>query len=90
MIMKYTSTQLEVRFALQVSPTTLFFVEGGGQLPYSMCWGDGFVTDPSIIAAGNLSDPNPFFQTLLTKPYLNNVVVSPHYYPPSISGQTMK
>lgn len=69
----------------EVSPTTLFFVEGGGQLPYSMCWGDGFVTDKSIIAANGLSDPNDFFTTLLAKPYLNNVVISPHYYPPSIS-----
>ena len=74
--------------AVQVSPTTLFFIEGGGQLPYSMCWGDGFVTNKSIIAANGLSDPNPFFQTLLTKPYLDNVVVSPHYYPPSISHST--
>ena len=73
---------------MQVSPTTLFFIEGGGQLPYSMCWGDGFVTNKSIIAANGLSDPNPFFQTLLTKPYLDNVVVSPHYYPPSISHST--
>ncbi|CAL8461996.1 g1527 [Coccomyxa elongata] len=68
-----------------ISPTTLLFVEGGGQLPYSMCWGDGFVTDTAIIAANGLSDPNDFFTTLLTKPYLNNVVISPHYYPPSIS-----
>ena len=69
----------------QISPTTLFFIEGGGQLPYSMCWGDGFVTDPNIISANGLSDPNSFFQTLLTKDYLNNVVIAPHYYPPSIS-----
>lgn len=74
-----------VPFYMQISPTTLFFVEGGGQLPYSMCWGDGFVTDPAIIAANGLSDPNLFFTTLLNKPYLNNVVISPHYYPPSIS-----
>ena len=79
----------EVRVcALQVSPTTLFFVEGGGQLPYSMCWGDGFVTDKTIIAANSISDPNPFFTTLSSKPYLNNVVISPHYYPPSISKAT--
>ena len=73
---------------MQVSPTTLFFIEGGGQLPYSMCWGDGFVTNTSIIAANGLSVPNPFFQILLTKPYLDNVVISPHYYPPSISHST--
>ncbi|EIE25045.1 hypothetical protein COCSUDRAFT_46570 [Coccomyxa subellipsoidea C-169] len=73
-----------------ISPTTLFFIEGGGQLPYAMCWGDGFVTDPAIIAANGLSDPNPFFTTLLSKPYLNNVVISPHYYPPSISTAKTK
>ena len=36
----------EALTVLQVSPTTLFFVEGCGQLSYAMCWGDGFVTDP--------------------------------------------
>jgi hypothetical protein len=73
---------------VQVSPNTLFFVEGGGQLPWAMCWGDGFVTDQSIISANGLSDPNPFFTTLLDKPYLNNVIISPHFYPPSISQRT--
>lgn len=53
-----------------------------------MCWGDGFVTDNATIAADGLSDPNPFFTSLLAKPYLNNVVISPHYYPPSVSDQT--
>ena len=76
--------------ALQVSPTTLFFVEGCGQLGFSMCWGDGFVTDPGVIAQYGLTDPKPFFNTVLTRPYANQVVISPHYYPPSISGQTMK
>ena len=47
--------------------------------------GDGFFTDPAFIASHGVSDPNSFFQTLLTKAYLNNVVISPHYYPPSIS-----
>ncbi len=55
-----------------------------------MCWGDGFVTDPGVIAQYGLTDPNPFFNTVLTRPYANQVVISPHYYPPSISGQTMK
>lgn len=41
----------------------------------SMCpvTGDGFVTDESIISANGLSDPNGFFETLLTKSYLNQV-----------------
>lgn len=73
---------------MQVSPTTLFLVEGCGQLGVAMCWGDGFITNPSIIAQTGISDPNPFFQTLLGKPYLANVVISPHYYPPSVSGST--
>ena len=71
---------------MQVSPTTLFLVEGCGQLGVAMCWGDGFITDLGIIGQTGISDPNPFFQTLLGKPYLNNVVISPHYYPPSVSG----
>ena len=76
--------------ALQVSPTTLFFVEGCGQLGYAMCWGDGFVTDPTVISAFGLTDPKPFLNAALTRPYANQVVISPHYYPPSISGQQSK
>ncbi len=37
-----------------------------------------------------ISDANLFFTTLLSKPYLNNVVIAPHYYGPSISEQTVK
>lgn len=36
-------------------------------------WGDGFVTDGSIISQYGLSDPRPFFDTLSTKPYLDRV-----------------
>ena len=37
-------------------------------------WGDGLITDRDILAANPLaSDPNPFFEQLLTKPYLNQV-----------------
>ena len=38
-----------------------------------------------LIKERGLSDPNWFFQTLLEKPYLNNVIISPHYYPPTVS-----
>ena len=73
----------------QVSPTTLFFVQGSGQSwSGAMCWGDGFITERPKIAATGMSDPNPFFLQLLAKPYLYNVVISPHYYPPSISHST--
>lgn len=71
----------------QVSPTTLLLVEGSGQLGYAMNWGDGFVTDRTKIANYGLADANVFFGALLSKPYLNNVVISPHYYPPSVSKQ---
>ena len=48
----------------------------------------GFITDPALIAQSGMSDPRPFFVSLLSRPYLNNVVISPHYYPPSISHAT--
>ena len=71
--------------ARQVCPTTLLLVEGSGQLGYAMNWGDGFVTDRPLVASYGLADANAFFGALLSKPYLNNVVISPHYYPPSVS-----
>jgi len=37
--------QRGVRGGTQVSPTTLFLVEGCGQEMFAMNWGDGFVTD---------------------------------------------
>lgn len=77
-------------FHCQVSPSTLFFAEGGGQLGFAQNWGDGFVTDDTVIAQYGLSDPKPFFNTVLTRPYANQVIISPHYYPPSISEQKSK
>ena len=72
-----------------VSPTTTFLVEGCGQTAFpGMNWGDGFVTDPSLISQYGLSDPRaPFFDPLLSKAYLNNVGISPHVYPPSVTFQ---
>lgn len=40
--------------------------------------GNGFVTDRDIIDEFGIHDANPFFSSLLTKPYLNNIVISPH------------
>ena len=75
--------------AIPNAAQTLFFVEGGGQLGLpGLNWGDGFVTDTSLIRQYGLSDPNSFFRTLLTKPYLNNVGISPHVYPPSVTYAT--
>lgn len=72
-----------------VSPNTLFLVEGCGQTAFpGINWGDGFVTDKSLISQYGLSDANLFFGPLLAKPYLNQVGISPHVYPPSVSYAT--
>ena len=63
----------------------LFLVEGAGQGALGKNWGDGIATDPQIISSRGLSDPNAFFTALLQKPYLSQVIIGPHVYPPSIS-----
>ena len=63
----------------------LFLVEGAGQGALGKNWGDGIATDPQVISSRGLSDPNPFFTALLQKPYLSQVIIGPHVYPPSIS-----
>ena len=69
-----------------VHPTALMLIEGCGQLgTVAMNWGDGYATDAAIVKAGGVDDARPFFETIKTKPYANNVVISPHIYPPSIS-----
>jgi hypothetical protein len=64
----------------------LFFVEGTGQNMWGLSWGNGFITDTDIINGAGISDANPFFQQLATKPYVDRVVITPHCYPPSING----
>ena len=49
----------------------LFVIQGCGQQKLAKNWGDGLATDPAVIAAMGLSDPNPFFAALLQKPYLS-------------------
>ena len=54
-------------------------------------WGsDGLVDCAGVIASFGLTDPKPFLNAVLQRPYANQVVISPHYYPPSISGQKSK
>jgi hypothetical protein len=65
---------------------SVLLIEGLGQQAYgSLNWGDGLITDRDTIARSGLSDPNPFFQELLTKPYRRQVVAAVHVYPPAIS-----
>lgn len=68
-----------------ITPTgMLYWIEGTGQTNYGLSWGSGFVTDASIVARYNIDDASPFFTALLKKPYVNQVVVSPHEYGPLI------
>jgi hypothetical protein len=64
----------------------LFLVQGAGQLAMGLNWGDGTVTDPGLIAQYGLADPNPFFKALLKRPYRAAVAITPHLYPPSVTG----
>ncbi len=66
-----------------INPEALFFIEGTGQGNIGANWGDGFATSQS-----GMSNPSAFFNALFTKPYLNQVVISPHVYPPSVTGAT--
>lgn len=49
------------------------FCAGTGQNGIGAAWGDGFVTDGSLISQNGLSDPRPFFDGLLSKPYVGQV-----------------
>ncbi|KAL0030299.1 hypothetical protein WJX77_008297 [Trebouxia sp. C0004] len=64
---------------------------GSGGAPSSN-WGDGFASQPAVLAlfpTCGISNPGPvFFDPLLTRPYLSQVVISPHVYGPSISMTT--
>jgi hypothetical protein len=56
-----------------LDPDTIMFINGAGQAGYGINWGNGFVTDATLIAQYGLSDPNPFFTALLAKPYRSKV-----------------
>jgi aryl-phospho-beta-D-glucosidase BglC (GH1 family) len=68
-----------------INPKALFFIEGTGQGGIQANWGDGFATDAQVIQRAGLSDPNPFFKALMSKPYRKQVVLSPHIYPTSVT-----
>lgn len=63
----------------------LFMVEGAGQVAFNLNWGDGFVSNPDIANQYGIMSAQPFFSALLKKPYVNQVIISPHMYGPSIS-----
>ena len=59
---------------MQVCPTCLYLVEGGGQANYcSTNWGNGFATNSAIVKDNDISDATPFLQAVLQKPWLAQV-----------------
>ncbi len=63
----------------------LYMIEGTGQLNYNLNWGDGFVTDPNIIKEYQIDDASLFFNELMNKSYIGNIIISPHMYGPSVT-----
>lgn len=66
-----------------------YMVEGTGQVRYNLNWGDGFVTRKDIIRQYGIDDASVFFNAVMTKPYLDRVIISPHMYGPSVSKATV-
>ena len=64
-----------------IDPQKLIFIEGTAQGALESNWGDGFATDDAAVAQG-VSNPKNFFTQLVSKPYVNQIVVSPHAYGP--------
>ena len=74
-------------------PECLFLVEGGGQASIpGVHWGNGFVTDGAALAkvapyTGGSPPGNPasFLETALGRPWVSQLVLSPHIYCPAVS-----
>ncbi|KAL3148715.1 hypothetical protein ABBQ38_014128 [Trebouxia sp. C0009 RCD-2024] len=72
-----------------ISKGVPFMIQGAGQANL-VNWGDGFVTDPATIQQNGLSNPNPFFTALMATSYVNQVVLGPHVYGPSVTMVTSR
>ncbi|KAL0031693.1 hypothetical protein WJX79_001570 [Trebouxia sp. C0005] len=74
-----------------IVPGALFFVEGTGQYApgydgLAFNYGDGLASSSAAFDEyRGISDAGLFFEQVLSKPYLSQVVAAPHVYPPSIS-----
>lgn len=71
----------------KIDNNVMFLIEGTGQTGFKLSWGNGFVVNQTIINKYGIDDPNWFFQALLKKPYRARVIISPHLYGPSVTGQ---
>ena len=76
---------------VQISPTTLFMVQGLAQQGLGVCWGDGFsVNQDQISQFTGAQSAQSFLDEIVGRPYVGNVIISPHYYGPSISKNTAR
>lgn len=54
-------------------------------MPGQPCRGDGFATDPAFLKKDpTSSSAKPFFDAILDKPYLAQIVLAPHLYCPAV------
>lgn len=78
----WTSAILAAANAIYTIDTQkLIFIEGTAQGALFSNWGDGFATDDATVSQG-ISNPKNLFTQLASKPYVNQIVVSPHMYGP--------
>ena len=73
---------------LRIDSSAFFMIEGTGQASRfpGMAWGNGFVTNASLIQHYNLSDPTAFFDNLLEVPeLLNRTIIASHVYGPNVT-----
>ena len=73
---------------LRIDSSAIFMLEGTGQANRfpGMAWGNGFVTNASLIQQYNLSNPTAFFDNLLQVPeLLNRTILAPHVYSPNVT-----
>jgi aryl-phospho-beta-D-glucosidase BglC (GH1 family) len=71
----------------KLDKTAMFLIEGTGQTGYKLSWGNGFIVDPNIIEKYGIDDPRWFFQSLNSRSYRSRIIISPHLYGPSVTGQ---
>jgi hypothetical protein len=66
----------------------IIMINGAGQLGYGFNWGDGFVTDSTIIKPDwAISDTRPYFTADRTSTSGYRMSLAPHVYGPLVTGQ---